>query len=223
VGDTDGGDGAAYTIWTLDGDAVAGFSECSGDERDSSAAPGWTNYVTVDDADHTAARAAALGGRVVEAASAVGDAGRTARVEDPQGAAFALWQPGTHVGAARVNEIGCLTMNELVTDDLDGACSFYEGLFGWTTETVDTGPDGPPIVSASNRGRLNASFGIGSEEAPYWRPVFTVASVATALGRVRDLGGSVLFGPVAIPDGGFGVALDPHGARLGLYEGDVDP
>ena len=88
------------------------------------------------------------GGSVVGDAYDVLDIGRMAVLKDPQGAVFAVWQPRTRIGAERVNDVGCLCMNELATTDIDAARSFYEGLFGWTTEMVDTGPDGPPMVLA---------------------------------------------------------------------------
>jgi predicted enzyme related to lactoylglutathione lyase len=42
--------------------------------------------------------------------------------------------------------------------DAAAARSFYEGLFGWTTEMVDTGPGGPSMGFARNGGRINASL-----------------------------------------------------------------
>ena len=71
------------------------------------------------------------------------DVGRMAVLKDPQGAVLALWQPGTRIGAERVNDVGCLCMNELATSDLDVAGSFYGRLFGWTTESSGDAPDGP--------------------------------------------------------------------------------
>ncbi len=46
------------------------------------------------------------------------DAGRVAVLKDPQGAVFAVWQPRTRIGAERVNDVGCLCMNELATTDV---------------------------------------------------------------------------------------------------------
>jgi predicted enzyme related to lactoylglutathione lyase len=48
-----------------------------------------------------------------------------------------LWEPGDHVGAALVNEVGCLCWNELVTPEPDAATEFYARLFGWSAETAD--------------------------------------------------------------------------------------
>ena len=186
--------------------------------------PNWTSYVTVADADAAAARAKQLGGAPIEDAFDVLDLGRMAVLEDPQGAVFAVWQPRTRIGAERVNDVGCLCMNELATTDIEAARSFYERLFGWTTEMVDTGPDGPAMVFAHNGETLNASFGAVEEGTPaHWRPYFTVESTETAVERVRELGGKELLEPQEIPDGSIAMALDPQGAVFAVFAGEVDP
>src|SRR5687767_7370580 len=110
--------------------------------RNASGRPNWTSYVTVSDADAATARAKELGGGVISDASDVLDLGRMAVLEDPQGAVFAVWRPRSRIGAERVNDFGCLCMNELATTDMRAAGSFYERLFGWTTEVSDEAPEG---------------------------------------------------------------------------------
>ena len=216
--------GGVYTVCHLDGDAVAGLYEMTEEMRATGAPPNWLSYVTVDDADAAVARAKELGGDAVDDAFDVTDLGRMAVLSDPQGAVFAVWQPGTRTGAERVNDVGCLTINELTTTGVDAARAFYGDLFGWTTETVDTGPGGPLIVSVYNDGNLNANISTAQPgEPPHWRPYFTVESVETAHDRARELGGTALFGPLMIPGGGIAIARDPQGAVFALFEGRVDP
>ena len=61
----------------------------------------------------------------------VGDSGRLAVLQDPQGALLSVWQPGEHFGAALVNAHGALCWNELLTSDLEASAAFYRALFGW--------------------------------------------------------------------------------------------
>lgn len=221
--DIDAG-GAVYTMCRVDGDAVCGLFEMSQDLRITGVPPNWTGYVTVTDADAAVTRAKELGGGAIKDAFDVLDVGRTAVLEDPQGAVLAVWQPRTWIGAQRVNDVGCLCMNELATTDMPAARSFYESLFGWTTEEWDTGPDGPPMVLANNGETVNASFTTTQAGAPaHWRPYFTVESTETAARRVRELGGKVLLEQVEIPDGSLTMALDPEGALFALFAGEVDP
>jgi predicted enzyme related to lactoylglutathione lyase len=189
------GDGA----FRLGGDVVAGIRQGTNS--------GWTSAVTVEDAAAVAARAVALGGR------ADGD-----RIEDPHGAALAVYEPRTRMGAERVNDPGCLCMNELLTSDLDAAAAFYGGLFGWTTERF-----GADMMLALNRGSINASYQpLGNGAAPQWRACFTVESAKGALARAVHLGGRAVGEPIELPDGGLAVAADPHGAVFSLFEGETD-
>jgi predicted enzyme related to lactoylglutathione lyase len=213
---------AGGTMLRLDGSLVAAIFPLSEESRVAGGAPSWTSYVTVDDVDAVAARAVELGGTIARDAFDIADVGRVASIADPQGAVLALWKAGTHFGAERVNDIGCLCMNELVTSDLDAARTYYEQLFGWTTGLVDTGPGGPTLVWVHNDGSLNAHMG---EEPgrPHWRAYFTVASTAATITRLDALGGSVLAGPFPIPDGSIAVVQDPQGAEFALFEGETDP
>lgn len=222
IDDTDDGAGGVYTTFRLDGDAVSGLYTMPDEMRAAGASPNWTSYVTVADAGVAAARANELGGRVDTDPFDVMDLGRMAVLSDPQGATFAVWNPET-LGAERVNDVGCLCMNELVTSDLDAARAFYEGLFGWRTENVDTGPDGPPMVAVYNGETLNASLGVESGAPAHWRPYFTVESTQAAVQRVVELGGEARFGPFPIPDGSIAGVLDPQGAFFAFFEGEVDP
>jgi predicted enzyme related to lactoylglutathione lyase len=191
--------------------------------RATGAPASWTSYVTVERADAAAARAAELGGSVISDAFDILDAGRMAVVADPQGAVFAVWQPRAQIGAGRVNDVGCLCMNELATSEIERARAFYEGLFGWTTEQVDTGPGGPVIVSVHNRGSLNATLSEERAAPPHWRPYFTVDSIGSAMERALGLGAVALLDPMPIGDGSIAIARDPEGAVFGLFEGEVDP
>lgn len=217
--DSDAGGGAIYTTCRIGGDAVCGLFEMSEDRRATGARPNWTSYVTVADADAAAARAKELGGDVIDDAFDVLDVGRMAVLKDAQGAAFAVWRPRTRIGAERVNDVGCLCMNELATTDLEAARSFYGGLFGWTTEVS---PEGPSMVF--NGGNINAAFFAAPEGVPsHWRPCFTVESTEKALERVRKLGGQQLSEPLDIGHGSIVMARDPHGALFTMFAGEVDP
>jgi predicted enzyme related to lactoylglutathione lyase len=220
--DTDDVDGATYRTCRLDGDAVCGLSELPAAARTAGVPSSWTSYVTVPDADAAAERATELGGVVTEAPADVGDFGRTAALADPQGAALAVWQPGARIGAERVNDVGCLCMNELATTDLRAASAFYEGLFGWTTEPFVTGADGPEILLALNGGKPNASL-LSDAGPPHWRPNFTVESTEAAAARVGELGGTVVVEPMGIPDGSIALVRDPQGSLFALFAGETDP
>jgi predicted enzyme related to lactoylglutathione lyase len=191
-------------VLRLGGDAVAGLVAPGRDDVPA----GWLSTVTVDDAAAVGRRAAAHGG---------GAAGEL--IIDPQGAVVAVRAATAWPGAARVNEPGCLCMNELITPDLDAARAFYEPVFGWATQAFG----GPEMVLVLNRGAVNGSM-IAVERVPaHWRPCFAVTSTGEALRQVRELGGTVLSEPLEIPDGSLAVAADPEGNPFSLFAGDLDP
>ncbi len=91
----------------------------------------WATYVSVADADETAAKVKAAGGTAVVEPMDVMDIGRMAFFADPTGAVFGIWQPKTFTGADLVNEPGSLCWNEVLTRDADADKAFYPAVFGW--------------------------------------------------------------------------------------------
>jgi predicted enzyme related to lactoylglutathione lyase len=181
----------------LDGADVAGLQE---GENAS-----WTSHVRVEDPAAIAERAGELGGEALEGA-----------VRDPTGAVVGLRADG---GAARVNEAGCMTWNELATKDLDRAKRFYSELLGWTLEDDPTGYAVVLSGGARNGGIRRAQDG----EVEGWLVYFTVESVDDAATAIGEGGGNVTAGPMDVPAGRILVATDPQGARFALFQGDVDP
>lgn len=127
-----------YYIARLRGGDVAAIG--SAPERGDS--PAWNTYIWVQDADATAARIQAAGGRLIDGVYDVMGAGRTAVCSDPEGAVFRLWQAGDHRGARIVNEPGSVNFNGLHTGDPEGARSFYGSVFGWEALPMGGGAQG---------------------------------------------------------------------------------
>ncbi len=224
--DVSPGEGMTYTILRLNGDAVGGMFEQPAASREAGAPPHWISYVSSDDVDETARRAGELGGEVVQEPFDILDVGRMAAVKDPTGSGVAVWQAGTYAGSTRVNEPGFLTWNELATNDTSAALAFYERLFGWSSEAMDTG-GGPPYVVIRVSQRSNGGvrpLSPDEEQAgipPYWVPYFAVESLDATFERCGELGGAKVLGPIEMPAGRIGALRDPQGATLALWEGEL--
>ncbi|MEO7442716.1 MAG: VOC family protein [Acidimicrobiales bacterium] len=213
------GPASTYTMLRHDGRHVAALYE--GGEGAPAA---WLSYVSVDDVDSTADRAAALGALVVQGPSDVLDAGRMAVLADPTGALVALWQPGRHIGATLVNDPGALCLNQLNTGDPQAATHFYGELFGWTVQSNGTAEQ--PYWGLSNGGALNGGMmplapvpGLSS----HWLAYFTTADLDAAVVTAAASGGAVIVPPMVVPAGRIAVIYDPQGAAFALFEGEVDP
>ncbi len=106
---------------------------------------------------------------------------------------------------------------ELATRDVPAAIAFYGDVARWKTEpfgddyTMWVGSQGP-------LGGLRSQSPDEAAVPPYWTSHVIVDDVDATAGRVRDLGGKVLFGPHDIPDvGRFAVIADPQGAVLSIF------
>lgn len=223
-------DGGTYTQGIVGGEAVAGMALMQEQQREAGIPPFWFNYVTVANADETAGKADELGGAVHAPPFDVMDLGRMAVIADPAGAMFGIWEAKATIGAGRVNDPGCLTWNELSTNDADTAMAFYTGLFGWRFDEVDT-QGGPAYWTITHSGAANGRNGGMRELAPeqveggippHWMPYFTVEDTEAAIEVAKDAGGVLHFGPMDVPAGRFAVLGDPQGAIFATFEGVTD-
>lgn len=211
-----------YTMLQLEGRDVAALSQMSEAQQAQGMPPMWNSYVTVENADESAEKAAALGGTVIAPPFDVFDSGRMAVIQDPTGAVFSVWQAKSHIGAKLVNIPGALAWNELMTRDMAQAKSFYSQLFGWETQTADMG-NGMEYTSIMNKGRSNGGMMQLSEawgDAPsHWIVYFCVADCDASVEKAKSLGANIQVPPQDIPDiGRFSIIQDPQGAALALIQ-----
>lgn len=210
------GDGGVYTMCKLGGDEVAAIAPAT-----DQFPPHWNSYVTVESADDAAAKGQELGGSAAAEPFDVMEAGRMAVLMDPTGAALCVWEPRDAIGAARVNDPGALTWNELHTPDPAKALEFYSGLFGWNQEEIDTqgGPSYTMIKVGERRngGVMDAQEG----EPPNWLPYFTVESRDATAEQAKQLGAQELY-RMDMEQGRIAIFADPQGAAVGVFEGEVD-
>ena len=222
--DMPAGEAGTYTMLSLDGEEVCALYELEAERREMGTPSHWFSYVSVEDADATAARARELGGGVFGEAFDVLDSGRMAIIQDPTGAMLAAWQPWAHIGARRVNDPGCLTLNQLNTHDPEHAAEFYRDLFGWEISQV---VDEPPYWGINNNGALNGGMmrmPNDAQVAPsHWLVYFVAEDLDVAADRIGELGGTVMVPPMGVPpEGRILVARDPQGAAFALFEGETD-
>jgi predicted enzyme related to lactoylglutathione lyase len=171
----------------------------------------------VESADVTAAKATSLGGRTKPAFD-IGDQLRMAVCFDPAGVEFDIWESkrghGTEINS---REPGAPTWFELMTTDTDGARTFYQDLFGWTSE------QGPMPGGVYTRFRLSGEP-VGGMMAltpemgalpPQWRTYFTVGDAHATAQRAVELGGTLCMRVIAVPGvGEFCGITSPQGVSF---------
>jgi predicted enzyme related to lactoylglutathione lyase len=216
------GDGMVYSMAQVGDKDVAAISAQPEQQREAGAPPAWNSYVTVESADQSAERIAALGGTVHAPAFDVMDVGRMAVAQDPTGAYFLVWEPKSHIGASLVNAAGAMAWNELATTDMDIASNFYSELFGWTLDPME-GAEFPYLIIKKPDGATNG--GIRPAQGPepsYWLNYFGTDDIDAAHAKLSELGGSSLMGPADIGVGKIAIVQDPQGAVFALYAGQFD-
>jgi uncharacterized protein len=215
-------EGVTYSMMSIGGKSVAAISPQMEDQRGMP--PFWMSYVTVADADAVAARAGDLGGTVMAGPFDVFEAGRMAVIQDPQGAFFAVWQPGENIGAELVNSPGALTLNQLNTSDPEAGGRFYSDLFGWDVSALE-GVD-QAYWQILNRGTVNGGMmdlPPDGQAPPHWLVYFATDDLDGTVARIGELGGKTVVEPMPVPAGRIAVVQDPQGAYFALWEGQLDP
>lgn len=180
------------------------------------APPMWVGHVLVDSADAAAERARGAGGKVLYGPADIPDVGRFAIIQDPQGAVISAFQAS---GEAPTSE-GAFGWDELHTSDLEGAKRFYGEVFGWTAKESDMAGMTYVLFSDGETDRAGAMTKMAEDPSPPHWLIYTVSdNIDADAAKVKELGGTVYFGPDSIPGiGRFAVAGDPTGAAFGLFQ-----
>ena len=168
--------------------------------------------VKVENADATAARVIALGGKARPAFD-IGGAGRMSVCHDPKGAEFDVWaakqMQGTSVDRS---EHGAPLWFETMTTDVPKASAFYEGLFGWKASPME----GPGFVYTRLLLDGNGVGGMMPQPehmrgmTPEWVVNFCVRDAREAARIAAEAGGEVCVPVMDIP-------------HVGLYAGIRSP
>ena len=208
------GPSMTYTIFQKGGrDVAAAYT--MGPEM-AGMPPNWLSYISVASADDSAAKAATLGANVIKEPFDVMDNGRMAVMMDPQGGAFAIWEPNAHIGVGRRDEPGTLCWNELQAKDPGKAKAFYPALFGWTVK------DSPEYtewhVGDKGIGGMMQSQA-GPEVPSFWLPYFAVDDADSAVAKAKAGGGTAIMEPMDYPGvGRFSLLADPQGAVFAVIK-----
>jgi uncharacterized protein len=212
-----GPDAGGYGALNLNGKTAAAVGPVQGE----GAKPSWTVYFATQDADATAGSVTKAGGSVRAEPFDVMGQGRMGLFADPEGASFAVWQPGQTKGLDVVTDPGSLTWTELHTSDPGAAVSFYRQVFGWQDQAMPMGDVTYTVIQprgggedSSQGGIMPLSAGMGATgTGPVWLPYFEVADCDAAVSSASEHGGTVIAPPMDVPQAGrLATLADPAGA-----------
>lgn len=208
-----------YRLALLRGKPVAGLMP----QMQAGQPVAWSTYVSVADADATAAAAREAGAAALAEPMDVMDLGRMGVFADPAGAVFGIWQPRSFTGAEVVNEAGAFCWSEVNTRDPEGARSFYGGVFGWAFEEREFGGSGTYTVISADGDGFGGLFDmrgrLPDEVPPNWLVYFAVDDAEATVEQAKRDGGSVAMGPTEIGEvGQIAVLQDPLGATFAVIQ-----
>jgi len=142
------------------------------------------------------------------------DYGTILDATDPQGVAFAVYEPPGRQKRLALNGSGPGELAYVTYRTADSAAfrDFYARLLGWTF-TAGRIDDGWQVQNT----RPMAGVG-GGNARPATVPMWTVADIDAAVARVREAGGTVLTGPARQPYGMEAECTDDQGSPFYLGE-----
>ena len=115
---------------------------------------------------------------------------------------------------------------ELLTSDTRAARSFYAAVTGWTTGAWGEG-DKPYTMLMAGDVPFGGMYVLPAEAAgapPHWLSYITTPDAEATIAKARELGGTVVWGPMDLPDIGQVAGLtDPQGARFAIIQPAGDP
>jgi uncharacterized protein len=222
VNDVPMGPNDFYTMFQLQGRAVAAAYRLREDQMAHGVPPHWMVYVAVESADATAERTSKLGGNVIAAPFDVFDAGRMAVLQDPTGAVFSVWQAKRNTGTQITGADGTLCWADLNTRDQEGAAKFYSQLFGWTIVKGDEDP-GHNYFHIKNGeefiGGIPPASHLSANAPPHWLPYFLTSNCDATAAKAPQLGGRFYMPPTTFENvGRIAVIADPQGAVFAIFQ-----
>jgi len=201
-----------YAVMSLQGKPVAGIAPAMAVDGNPPPPTVWTTYLSTDDADATAAKVTANGGKLLFPVMNVGTVGRMFPAVDPTGAVFGVWQPVDFGGAEIVNEPGAVIWNELNTSDLKAAAAFYQAALGIGFAPM---PEMPEYHELQVEGRtVGGAQGLGNYPPgtpAHWATYFAVDDADSVVDAAVRAGATLLAPAVDTPVGRIAGIKDPQG------------
>jgi uncharacterized protein len=205
-----------YPLIMNGSDGIGGFRSAL-----ASAPAMWMSYLSVRDVNVSHAAALAAGGRSLMPPTDFPPVGRGATLADPTGAVFSIWTSaqGDRAEAAKT-PVGDWHWNELMSPDETKALAFYEGVFGYTHDTMDMGPQGSYYLlkmgDAMRGGLMRSPM---PHTPPLWMPYVAMADCDATAAKATSLGAQIIVQPNDIPNvGRFAALIDPQGACIAFMK-----
>lgn len=205
-----------YHVIHVDGTDVGGFISL---EPATGIPSHWISYVSVEDCEAAVQAATALGGTCLFPTMEVPGVGRFAVIQDPQGAMIKPFEVAGDVRIPDDNASGRFCWDELLTDNVDAARSFYRTLFGWSSiERMVPGLGAYTLFRAGEQDVAGVlPMPPDSESISGWLTYLSAADLDERCSKAEALGATVRIKPQNLSGvGRIAVLSDPNGATFAM-------
>jgi len=215
------GPSGTYTIFRLNARDAAAAYALNPAQIAEKVRPHWMLYIAVENADASAAKVTALGGKLIMAPFDVMDAGRMAVITDPTGAYFCLWQANRNKGLGVAQVHGTLCWADLSTSDTKAAEKFYSGLLGWQFTAGENDNSGYLHIKNGEHhiGGLPPSKYLQPGVPPHWLAYFWADDVDQTATKAKEMGAKFLVPPMTVEGvGRMSIISDPQAAVFAIFK-----
>jgi len=144
--------------------------------------------------------------------------GRLALVRDPQGAILSILKSSTG-DPEREPTLNQWLWNDLWTDDIDAAVTFYNNLVGFEKKSLSEDANSNYSLFMKNdepkAGLIKIPF---PDVRPNWVPYIAVENAKEIISKAKELGGRVLLEPEGVREGKLAIIADPTGAAFTVQQ-----
>jgi predicted enzyme related to lactoylglutathione lyase len=207
--------GDGYLLARYQGRPVAGLARLDAGHGSAH----WLPLVSVTDIAKAQKTTRTDGGDVALSAFELEGRGQVAILKDPQGAAFGVLQSSYGDPEDRIPAVNTWLWNEIWTNDIAGATTYYEELFGYGRKVARIGSVSYDFFERDGKPRVGLLAKPDPQIPNTWLCYLRVNDVAAVTTKARAMGGAVLMTPNArVRDGRVAILTDPSGAGFVIQE-----
>jgi predicted enzyme related to lactoylglutathione lyase len=211
---TFGKEGRAYHVIYNGDEAIGGIISLNVETHPSGE---WLSSVSVPDVDKAVAFNTQKGGKTLFKPSNFKGRGRSALVQDPQGAYISYIRSESGDPEFTIKDNSWL-WNELWTNDLDGSLNYYKGVAPYEIEEVKDGKVPYFMMKSKDKKKLSGVMKNPVEKMrSAWLPYIKVENVEEVSSKAASLGAVLMLEPQnEIRDGSVAIIQDPNGAPFAV-------
>jgi predicted enzyme related to lactoylglutathione lyase len=175
----------------------------------------WIGSISVSDVSKAVEYNNNKGGKTLLKAMNVKGRGKTALVQDPQGAIVSFIHSESGDPAVEIDKTWL--WNELWTNDLTSSMNYYKGLIPYTTEKIEQAS--APYYAFQNGGKKLSGMMANPVEdmRTSWIPYIRVYNINEVVNKARAAGAYIVSEPKSdVRNGTLAIVQDPAGAKFAL-------